>query len=136
MPGSSSVPVASSLNVNQAGTGGTDGKLPNAVAAIIKLRSNAALRSGRGYVAMPSPLISTALNASGNWTGTFLTNLGVFAALLDDTMSLGAITPTILNPVVYSRTRHGRGFSPYTFQMVEAIVRNRPSWRRSRMTAP
>jgi hypothetical protein len=136
LPHTGAIGVADSLNINQPGTGGTDGKLPNAVTAIIKLRTDTASRSARGYVAMPSPLISTALSAAGRWTGTFAANLQTLAALFDDVMDLGLIDVTHLNPVVYSRTRRERGFEPYTFKVVEGIVRDKPSWRRSRMSAP
>lgn len=134
--GDTNVPVAASLVINQPGTLTTsDTSLPYGMTCIVKLRSDAGIRSGRGYLALPDPLSSTFL-ASRLWGSSYFPLVQSFAALLDDTMSLGSTLPTTLNPVVYSRTRHNRGESPFTFQMVEAIPRSTPSWRRSRMTVP
>lgn len=136
-PASGAVPAAASLAVNTGGvfSGGTIA-LPDALCAIIKLRTDAALRSARGYMAITSPRQTANLSTSRQWTGTFLTALQNFAALLDDDISAGSFAPTVLHPVVYSRTRRGLQLSPYTFKIVEGIVRTVPSWRRSRMTAP
>jgi hypothetical protein len=134
---SGAIPVAASKVVNLPGTVSSSAvSLPDALCAIIKLRSDAAARSARGYMAMPCPLAAGFLSGSKQWTGTFYTALQTFAALLDDAISAGSFAPTILNPVVYSRTRHERGFTPYTFRIVEAIPRQDPRWRRSRTTAP
>lgn len=136
-PWESDIPVAASLNVNQAGTlAQSDTKLPVPMAAIVKLRSNAALRSGRGYLALPSPRQSTYIGNDGKWTGTFATNMQTLAALLDDVLELGSVDPSHAYPVVYSRTRHERNESPWWFDVVEGIPRQVPSWRRSRMSAP
>jgi hypothetical protein len=51
-------------------------------------------------------------------------------------MSLGSILPTTLNPVVYSRTRHLRDTSPWTFRVTNVSVNPAPHWLRSRTTSP
>jgi len=74
---------------------------------------------------------------SGNqWTSAFKAILGTLAALLDDDMSLGSVDPSTLHPVVYSRTRHMRGLSPYTFKVTSATVNASEHFLRSRMTSP
>lgn len=134
---SGEVPAAASLVVNQPGTlsGGTN-TLPDACAAIIKLRSNAALRSGRGYMAMPGPRNASFLTDGQNYGGAYMTVLQAFAALLDDELDMGSSEPTHTFPIVYSRTRRSRGLDPFHFDVVEAIPSTRIRWRRTRTTAP
>lgn len=131
------VPSAASLVVNQLGTltGGSN-ILPDATTGIIKLKTDAALRSGRGYMAIPGPRNASFLADGQNFGSSWTSLLNTFAALLDDSMDLGTVLITHLNPVVYSRTRRARGLTPYTFQVVEGIVNPRVRWRRSRTTAP
>lgn len=133
-----SVPASASLNIALVGTlNMTTAALPDAMCMIVKLRSNAALRSARGYIALPSPRDRSYLSTSRAWTGVYLSAAQTLAALLDDDITLGSpFAQAGLHPVVYSRTRHDRNESPWTFQVVEAIPRTVPSWRRSRMTAP
>lgn len=113
-----------------------DGHMPEAITAIIALRTGVPLRSARGYVALPSPIGSAYLNSSAEWTGTYLAALNALAAKLDDDYELGTVAVTSVIPVVYSRTRHARGFDPPWFQVQAGVVRQKPSWRRSRTTAP
>lgn len=139
MPGSGAVPLSASKVKGVAGTLATpDTKLSDAATLILKLRSDAAIRSARGYLAMPSPKASGNLDATAKWStvGGFWTAIQAFAAALDDVLSTGGAFPASLNPVVYSRTRRSRGLSPFTFQMVEAIPNPAQRWRRSRTTTP
>lgn len=136
-PYSGEVPAAASKVVNTpGGLGGTGKVLPDALTMIVKLRTDAALRSARGYMALPGPSSTSYLSASRQWTGAYLTAVQAFAALLDDEIEFGAVTPSHGRPVVYSRTRHARQLDPYTFDVVEGVPRLTPSWRRSRTTAP
>lgn len=137
--GSPDIPSAFSIAINTAGTlVNANSFLPVAQATIISIRSTAAIRSGRGYIALPSPRDSTYMASGGLLasTGTYWTALGQLAALLDDTLTIGTISPVSVHFVVYSRTRHQRGESPYTFHVTEAVPKRAPRWRRSRTTSP
>jgi hypothetical protein len=113
----------------------TDGNTPHGLVPIINLHTGVSSRNARGHIAGPSP--GSALFSSGRkWSTSYLALLTTFAALLDDTMSLGAINPTILNPVVYSRTRRLRDQSPWTFKVLSASVNPTPHWLRSRQSSP
>lgn len=131
------VPSAASLVVGALGTlSGGSNIAPDATCGIVKLKSNAALRSGRGYMAFPGPRNASFMADGQNWSSSWLTLLSAFAALLDDEMTLGTVLPATLKPVVYSKTRRARGLTPYTFEVSEAVASPRIRWRRSRTTSP
>lgn len=137
--GSPDIPSAFSISINTPGTlVNANSFLPVAQASIISIKSAAAIRSGRGYVAMPSPRDSTYMASGGTLaqSGTYWNALTAFAARLDDSLSVGTISPVTVWPVVYSRTRHQRGVEPWAFHVTEATPKRYPKWRRSRTTAP
>lgn len=138
-PGSEDVPGAGEKTVNLAGTfTAASSRLPDAVCMVVSLKTDVPLRSARGYIALPSPRNETLLDTNQKWltTGTYYTNVEALAALLDDSFDTGGVGAVTLNPVVYSRRRHGIGLNPYTFQVARAIPSNEVHWRRSRTTAP
>lgn len=131
------VPEGSAKELELDGTlAPADTKLPEALSAIIQLRTGVPLRSARGYLSMPSPLGSAGLTTGGVWTGSTKSAYDAFAAKLDDDYELGTVDVTSVIPVVYSRTRHDRGISPWWFQIEAATLVNKARWRRSRTTAP
>lgn len=138
-PGSLDVPrgavASSSGNRGNIAVGGNE--LPESMAAIISLKTGVPKRWARGYIALPSPKNADRLASGGVWDATFLGFLGTLAGHLDDDYSLRtAPADTSIIPVVYSRTQHGRGAPQPWAQVESAVVRSRPSWRRSRMSAP
>jgi hypothetical protein len=139
MPSSGDVPASGTKTVQLPGTVTvTGGIIPDAMCAIVKLRTDAAIRSARGYLAMPNGRSSIILGTDLRWAtaGGWWTGLTAFAALLDDSFDTGGVGAVTLNPVVYSRTRRARQQEPYAFPVVEAVVTREPRWRRSRTTAP
>lgn len=109
--------------------------LPRELVGLMSIHSGTASRSARGHMFLPGTGDKAKLSGRAWTTGT-LDNWNVLAALLDNSFDLGAITPTHVNPVVYSRTRHIRGENPYTFRVTGATVSSRPRWLRSRGTTP
>ena len=109
--------------------------VPLGLVPIINLHTNVASRNARGHIAGPSPG-SAFINSSRKWNTTYMALLNAFAAQLDDSMSLGSVFPTTLNPVVYSRTRHLRDDAPFAFRVTSATVNTTPHWLRSRQSSP
>lgn len=113
----------------------TDGNTPHGVVPIVNLHTGISSRNARGHLVPPSP--GSALFGSGRkWSTSYLALLTTFANLLDDSMDLGSLFPTHLNPVVYSRTRQLRDQEPWTFRVTSASVNPTPHWLRSRQSAP
>lgn len=113
--------------------GGND--LPTGLCPVVNIHSGTRSRSARGWM-HPGPPVDHP-NCDGNqWATTYQTLLDNFAAQLNATFSLGSLFPTTVNPVVYSRTRHLRLETPYTFQVTGATANKTPKWLRSRMTTP
>ena len=110
--------------------------LPEALCAIVALRTGVPRRWARGYIAMPSPKNSGALTDKGRWAGSYLTNLQALASHLDDDYSIGTVSVTSVIPVVYSRTQHARGADQPWAQVEAGVVRGDSRWRRTRTTAP
>jgi hypothetical protein len=122
--------------VNADGLGSVgDGDLPRALVPLINLHTAVASRSARGWQFLACPM-DTAKLVDGQWTSGFLGSLNGYAGNLNDSFDLGALLPTHVNPVVYSRTRHQGGAAPYTFRITSATASTRPHWLRSRLTAP
>ena len=93
-------------------------------------------RSARGHIFLCGPGDKTKIVARV-WTDAFIAGAyGPFIAKMDDDITLGTINPTILRPVVYSRTRHLRTQTPYTFKLISAAAKTKPTWLRSRGSAP
>jgi hypothetical protein len=142
-----SVDVAEQLPPGQIGAAGTfaissgqgtvvpNSQLPYATVPLINLHTGVASRSSRGWVHLTSPRLSTYV---GNdvWTAAYLNLLNLFGATLDDSFDLGTLQITHVNPVVYSRTRHLRGQTPFTFRVKSASANPQVRWLRSRLSSP
>lgn len=142
-----SVDVAEQLPPGQIGAAGSfaissgsgtvvpNSQLPYATVPLVNIHTGVASKSSRGWVHLASPRLSTYV---GNdvWTAAYLNLLNLFAATLDDTFSLGTLQITQVNPVVYSRTRHLRGQTPFTFKVKSASANPQVRWLRTRLTSP
>lgn len=114
-----------------------DTELPKGLVLNLSLQTGVPRRWARGYMSLPCPLNSTNLNGSGEWDGTFLLAAIAFAAHMDDDYDIGSLSSTSLIPVVYSRVRELTvGIDDAWAQVQGGVARQRPSWRRSRMTSP
>jgi hypothetical protein len=131
------VGVAGAHTVGLNGTlpGGTGAELPDGIAAIVNLHTGTRSRSSRGWTIWPGPSSSSHVDHN-TFTGAYLSAILAFAALLDDSFDLGSVTPTHVNPVVYSKTRRQREEDPYTFRVTSASVNRTTHWLRSRMDVP
>jgi hypothetical protein len=85
-----------------------------------------------------APIYSSAFMApAGDLDASMVAALQGFANAAIGIFAVG--TPpfeTTIRPVIYSRTRHQRGQSPFTFNLSGATVKVQPTWLRSRATAP
>jgi len=136
IPASGILPVEAFRSVSSAGVlAVTEGDLPRELVALVNLHTATSSRSARGYITLPGPYSEGYLTGK-NWAGTYATAGNAFADLLDDTFTLGSALPSTVRPVVYSRTRRIRNFTPYTFHVTGATFNTRPHWRRSRGTSP
>lgn len=138
-PGSGDVGAASVVTINEAGGfTSADKAIPVAACLVIRRRTAAAIRSGRGHLALPGSRYSGSMDTNGRWSasGAFWTAVTALAALLDDDLSVGTISPVTVHPVIYSRVRHAKGLDPFTFKITSATPQVQPHWLRSRMTAP
>jgi len=128
--------VAGLHHVGLAGTlTGAGDWLPEGLVPLINIHTDTRSRSARGWVHMPNPRYSNFIS-NNVWSGGVNTALDAFAAKLDDSFDLGAVFPTHVNPVVYSRTRRSRGEDPFTFRVTGATARRTVAFLRSRMTTP
>lgn len=110
--------------------------LPRELVPLVNMRTNTVSRSARGHIFLCGPGDKSKV-VDRKWTDAFIA--GAYQGLvdkLDDQLTLGAVNPTHLNPVIYSRTRHLRDQDPFTFGVVSAAVKVRPTWLRSRGTSP
>jgi hypothetical protein len=128
--------VAGTVSLGGTGTRDPgDGLLPQGLVPIVRLKGNVVSRSARGYTTPPAPVNSNALD-DGAWSSSYLGELGDFCEVLTEPFDLGAVFPTQVNPVCYSRKRHLLEQEPWTFRVIGATPNTRPHWRRSRTTAP
>ena len=128
------------FNVAGAGTG-LSGSItaPHALVPVFDLHTKTHSRSARGWMMGPGPGASLFSGANGdNWDASagLVIAFQNFAALLDDTVAFGGIGTGHYNPVVYSRTRHARGNTPYTFKVTLATLNPQVRWLKRRLTAP
>jgi hypothetical protein len=136
IPGSGILPAEGFHSVGLPGNlAVVEGDLPRELVAICNIHTNVGSRSARGYITLSGPY-SEAYVTLKQWAGAYATAGHAFAALLDNSFSLGTIQPADVHPVVYSRTRRIKGFTPYTFRVSSASFNLRPHWRRSRGTTP
>lgn len=94
-----------------------------------------ASRSARGGTHLPGPFNANILDTLGRWdtTGGWWGSVSACANAFADHMENTLAASGDLNWVVYSRTRRGRGQSPWTFKLDDAGVRIQPRWLRRRM---
>lgn len=135
-PGSGDVPELATEDINITGTLGAGGssQCPVALCAWIRYQTGVALRSARGGTHSPFVGNSSLLGSSGTWTtGTWWTNMGLLSDAIADALENVFQTTGDILPGVYSRTRRGRGQSPYFFNLTESSVSLQPRWLRRRM---
>lgn len=114
-----------------------DTELPKGLCLNLALQTGVPRRWARGYMSLPCPLNSTYLDGSGQWDGDFLFAALALAGHMDDDYDFGGATPISMIPVVYSRVRELEvGIDLAWAQVQGGVVRQTPSWRRSRMTSP
>lgn len=76
--------------------------------------------------------------AGDNWdqTTAWWSMLQTYVDLLNDSLTLGTISPIAVHPVVYSRKRHHANTAPWTFHVTSATVNPQSRWLKSRLTVP
>lgn len=112
------------------------GSGPAALSAVVNLHTELRSRSARGWVKLFSPIATTTYVTGSTWAAAYMTLARAFAAKLDDSFNIGAVIITTVHPVIYSRTRHERGNTPYVFRVTNATVNPQVRWQRSRLSAP
>lgn len=129
--------VAGAHTVNSYGTmpAGSGNQLPDGTVAVYDIHTGVRSRSSRGWMLWPGPANSSYL-IHNEWSSGYMGYANAFAALLDDSVDVGTVFITHVNPVVYSKTRRQRLESPYTFRVTSVTVNKRAHWLRSRMTSP
>lgn len=131
------IPEAAQIAKGDAGVLSAGGsKVPEALCTIMGLKTGVARRWARGYMALPSPVSETYLDDGGALSATYKANAAALAAVLTDVLELGAINPTNVLPIVYSRTQAILGSEQPWAQVTSAGLRLKPSWRKSRETVP
>lgn len=116
-----------------------DHELPIPLCAILAKKSGVAARWANGYIALPSPLNTNAIDDYGTLSTGYLTDLTALKNFLpnEDARTFdGGVDETSLIPVVYSRTRHNANIDPWYAQIESVVIRPRFRWRRSRTTSP
>lgn len=123
--------------VNADGTGSAGAEdLPRELVPLVNVHTDTRSRSARGNLRLAgvgdkSKIIARTFQAA------YVTAVYTpFINKIPDEIDLGSLVITRLNPVVYSRTRHLRGETPYTFRVVGASLNPKPKWLRSRGTSP
>lgn len=117
-----------------------DDRLPNEVCGLLHIATDAAIRSGRGRMWLPSPRASNAVTADGKWDHTagywlavqaLITQMGhlnsggsVWTGLYGSGASFGV--------GVLSRTRRFRGDPQFAFHATAYSLRDKMHWLRSR----
>jgi hypothetical protein len=120
------------LNGTMSGSGDS---LPAGVCPLLNIHTDTRSRSARGWTHMPYLQWADRCGHSA-WDSAALSALQAFANLLADTIDLGSLIITHLNPVVYSRTRRTRAESPWTFKVTNVHANPAPKYLRSRTTSP
>jgi hypothetical protein len=139
--GDTSIPEEGAKSIGLAGTlANADTLLPLGLCMHLKIKTNAAVRSGHGGIFLPPPRVSTSLASQGFFASaaSYYVNAGTLAALLDDNIQVtsGGFNTWHLSPVVYSRTRRNRADPNWYFGVTQVQRDFTPHWLRSRMTAP
>lgn len=125
---SSAVDVIAHIGVN-----GSPGSMPPELAAWIAVSGDEATRSARGGM-HSGPITRSAAFSGGRFDATSTLGLSMQTVCdqLLDSFDTGGISGVAIHPVVYSRTRHIRGLTPYTFRITRAVVSTKPRFMRSR----
>lgn len=115
-----------------------DGTLGPAICPLFNFKTNAAVRSGHGWMFGPPPFNKNALTANYKWDtlNDYYIAWTAFAALVDDEFDQSGTDSRHYTPVVYSKTRRRRGAENYWFKIESAHVKARPTYLRSRLTSP
>jgi hypothetical protein len=142
--GDTSIPDQGAHTVNEGGAMSESTPVPpQSMTLILAIKTNAAVRSGHGYIALPSPPRGDVMNQN-LWatSGVYWTNVQALIAELGhwnaggSHWSIGGIDPTSWGLGIYSATRRARGASEYFFHAVSYQARPDIRWRSSRQTAP
>lgn len=134
-----SVPEEAAHTIDAAGTrSASDSSLPLAFCGLINLHTDAAVRSGHGWMFAPPLQSSSALTGSETIdpSSAYWTAMSNFANDLQTEHDIGTVIVHSMRFVVYSQTRRDRGDSQYWFHVTSAVPRARPTWLRSRTTSP
>jgi hypothetical protein len=110
--------------------------LPMELVPIVLFHTQTRSRSARGHSFLAGPLNESFLTTDGVWENSYLGALQGFANACLLSFDLGTINVTHVNPVVYSRTRHRRLQTPYTFKLSGSTAKPAPTWLRSRASSP
>lgn len=132
------IPATGAHPVDVDGTSGSINlDLPRSLSGIINLKTDAAIRSGHGWIMCP-PHQDKGAHTGGHWltTSWYYTALQAFAAKITDEFDQSGTDTRHYKPVVYSQTRRRRGDSNYWFHVTAAIPKARPTWVRSRLSTP
>jgi hypothetical protein len=141
-PTSGDVPLQAEIPLSLPGTLTMSGdRLPIEVCMWVKCTTDTASRSSRGGFHLPPMLNPVFLDGGGQWDAAsiaappFSTLTAKVPDVLDDVFGpIGA--EGSLRPIIYSATRRARGFSPYTFDITQARIRQHAAWLRTRGIAP
>jgi hypothetical protein len=139
-PGSGDVPSQGVHSINKPGTHPVDSAfLPDPMCTVISKHTDAAVRSGHGWMFTPPIGTATAINdevAAPSW-------LALVQAFIDEmnhfnkggsawSGSIPWIDPSTWGNAVYSRTRHQQQLAQYLFHIVGFTARSPITWLRSR----
>lgn len=128
--------VVGAVALNSSGTlAGSGDAMPTGLVPLVNLHTNVHSKSARGWLHLPSPVFSEFVNRN-DWKAAYKDAVAGLLELIPTGFDMGTFLPTHVNPVVYSRTRHTRGQSPYTFHLSNATLNSQPHWLRSRMDIP
>lgn len=131
------IPKVGNHLVNLVGTGSSATQYcPRALVPLIQLKTNTHIRSAHGWQFLSAPG-GADLFSGGQWNASGLQAFyDTYAALLNDDVETGSVVTVTWHPVIYSRTRHKRGETPYTFRVTSAVADTHPTWLRSRLSTP
>lgn len=112
-------------------------EVASALCGMLKVRTNAAVRSGHGRLFLPPVFSSTPLGTGNSWaaSSTWLTAVNALATELAGGFEGGAWWSAGWDArlVVYSRTRRARGLSTYWFGVTGVALDPQQRWLRSRL---
>lgn len=138
-PGDTSVPEEAAATVDALGIRSAgSSSLPLAFCGLINCHTDAAVRSGHGWIFCPP--MQKADDLTGAETidpaSIYWNTMVNFGTAVKNTHQIGTVVVHDLHAVVYSHTRRARGDAQYWFDIKSAVPRPRPTWLRSRQTSP